>query len=320
VVILKAASLLEKWVIDELSSDTVITHSNTGYSNDTINLEWLKHFDRTTKKSQQGLYRLLLLDGFTSHIEYEFVKFAESNRILLFGLPPHTTHFLQPLDVVCFQPLKHYHAEAIDDAVRTGDTKFSKIEFLAALPTIRRQAFKKSTILSAFRQTGIIPYNPDKVLIPLQERVDRENRALGAQNRAQLHQEMAEEESDYIEEPSTPTLQTIKQFGQDILEELPEELSPQLAERISKYVKGNNIIVDLHKQVMDDYSYTEAAQSARAIRGKRTQRRVAGGGLITVEEARHRVIDRADKEADLEARRAEKRKKRARVDEDRVEE
>jgi hypothetical protein len=39
-----------------------------------------------------------------------------------------------------------------------------------------------------------------------------------------------------------------------------------------------------------------------------------------VEEARHRVMDRADKEADLEARRTDQRKKRARVDEDRVEE
>lgn len=45
-----------------------------------------------------------------------------------------------------------------------------------------------------------------------------------------------------------------------------------------------------------------------------------GRGLITVKEARHHIIDRADKKADLEARRAEKRKKRARVDEDRIEE
>jgi hypothetical protein len=83
---------------------------------------------------------------------------------------------------------------------------------------------------------------------------------------------------------------------------------------------GPSLEQGLHKQAIDDYSCTEAAQNTKAVRGKRTQRRVAGGGLITVEEARHHIINRADKEADLEARRAEQRKKRVRIDGNKVEE
>lgn len=78
--------------------------------------------------------------------------------------------------MVCFQPLKHYHVEAIDAAVRSGDAEFSKVEFLARITTIRKQAFKKNTILSSFRKTGLIPYNPSVGLNKLQE-VGRDFRA-----------------------------------------------------------------------------------------------------------------------------------------------
>jgi DDE superfamily endonuclease len=121
---------------------------------------------------------LLLLDGFTSHIEYKFVKYAEEYNIILFSLPPHTSHLLQPLNIIYFQPYKHYHSEAIDEAIRIGDTKFSKIEFLAVLKNIRRQTFKQSTILSAFRRTDIVPFDPKRVLAPLRESEKKKKRAL----------------------------------------------------------------------------------------------------------------------------------------------
>lgn len=41
--------------------------TETGYSNDELNYEWAKHFDRYTSKRQFDFYRLLLLDGSTSH-------------------------------------------------------------------------------------------------------------------------------------------------------------------------------------------------------------------------------------------------------------
>ncbi len=36
--------------------------------------------------------------------------------------------------------------------------------FLASLTTIRAKTFKKSTIFSVFRKTGLIPYNPEIIL------------------------------------------------------------------------------------------------------------------------------------------------------------
>ena len=79
---------------------------------------------------------MLLLDEYRSHCTYKFLDYCESTDITLFCLPPHTTHILQPLDVVVFQPYKHWYAEAIDKATCTGCVDFNKIEFLKALGSI----------------------------------------------------------------------------------------------------------------------------------------------------------------------------------------
>ena len=48
--------------------------------------------------------------------------------------------------------------------MQTGIPEFGKLNFLASLTTIFAKTFKKSTILSAFRKTGLLPYNPEIVL------------------------------------------------------------------------------------------------------------------------------------------------------------
>ncbi len=99
----------------------------------------------------------------------EFEAFCREHRILFFTLPAHTTHLLQPLDVVLFQPYKHYHVEAIDEATRTGCTNFNKVEFLAALSSIRKKTFTKASILSSFEKTGIVPFHAMIVLNKMRE-------------------------------------------------------------------------------------------------------------------------------------------------------
>ena len=79
-------------------------------------------------------------------------------------MPPHTTHLLQPLDACMFQPLKHWDSEVVNNALQNGDETFSKVEFLSAFNSFRRQAFKEFTIRSAWKKTGLIPYSPACVI------------------------------------------------------------------------------------------------------------------------------------------------------------
>ena len=162
--IVTGTNILAPWFVNDLDPNVAVTTSETGFNNDWISLQWIKHFERFSRRGQRRSRRLLIMDGYGSHDTYEFLEYCEHYNIIPFTFPSHTTHLLQPLDVCIFQPAKHYHSEAVNEAVCTGDESFSKVEFLAAFNTFRACAFKNTTILSAWRQTGLIPYNPEIVL------------------------------------------------------------------------------------------------------------------------------------------------------------
>ncbi|XP_048240275.1 mucin-5AC-like [Haliotis rufescens] len=63
-------------------------------------------------KPSQDRKCLLILDGHSSHKTLEAVNYARDHGIVIFVLPPHTTHKLQPLDRTFFEPLKaNYNKE-----------------------------------------------------------------------------------------------------------------------------------------------------------------------------------------------------------------
>jgi hypothetical protein len=89
--------------------------SENGWTNNALGLEWLKHFDAHTKARQVGAYRLLILDGHESHLNQEFKDYCLENKILTLCMPPHSSHILQPLDVVCFSSLKRKYSQRVRD-------------------------------------------------------------------------------------------------------------------------------------------------------------------------------------------------------------
>lgn len=168
-IIMKAKRHMAKWYDTTIvmDSDTQIAVSDSDYSNDSIFLRWLKHFNWYTKESQHGAVQMLLLSGHGSHLTYDFIEYADANDIVIFVFPPHSTHLLQPLNVNVFGPYKHFHAKAVAESVRDGSFEFDKQDFLQHLRGIRHNTFKCFTIQSAFAKTGIWPYNPQVVLSKL---------------------------------------------------------------------------------------------------------------------------------------------------------
>ena len=77
---------------------------------------------------------------------------------------------MQPLNIIVFQQVKHYHRKAINKNVMLGATRFPVVEFFEIYNYIREQAFKRDTIISAFEKTGIYLYNPNKIVIPIREK------------------------------------------------------------------------------------------------------------------------------------------------------
>ena len=61
---------VEKMFDNDLPPGTKISVSETGYSSDELALQWLEHFDKQTRRRQQGQWRLLIFDGHGSHMTY----------------------------------------------------------------------------------------------------------------------------------------------------------------------------------------------------------------------------------------------------------
>ena len=124
---------LQAWYEDDdLLPKTAIGLSDSGWTNDEIGLQWLKHFDEHTKDKRKGGRRLLIMDGHGSHDTLEFHSYCKENNIFTLCMPAHSSHLLQPLDVGCFAPLKRAYGNQIGRLMRDHITHISKLEFLPA--------------------------------------------------------------------------------------------------------------------------------------------------------------------------------------------
>lgn len=77
-------------------------------------------------------------------------------------MPSHSTHHLQPLDVGVFGPYQHYYSNAVDKEVRLshGTLDVGKHNFWPILQQARAKTFTVSTITSAWKKSGLVPFNP----------------------------------------------------------------------------------------------------------------------------------------------------------------
>jgi hypothetical protein len=105
----------------------------------------------TTAKARRG-WRLLILDGHGSHITAEFIDFCDTNRILLAIFPPHSTHSLQPLDVVLFSPLAKYYTTELNRQLQQlqGHSASAKRSFFTNFWAAWSSTMKPETIVKSF--------------------------------------------------------------------------------------------------------------------------------------------------------------------------
>ena len=70
--------------------------SEKGFVTSEIMIAWIqKEFNDQMKEKASNEYRLLFLDGHSSHQTLEIINFCMESKIVLMAFPPHTTHALQ---------------------------------------------------------------------------------------------------------------------------------------------------------------------------------------------------------------------------------
>ena len=157
------------WVapIDPKKHDIFFTTSPTGWTNDDLGITWLEQvFERYTAPKARRQWRLLILDGHGSHVTKAFIDYCDAHKILLMIYPPHSTHTLQPLDVVCFAPLARNYTKELDHHIQKsqGILGINLSDFFNLFWPAWVTTFTKTLVETSFLATGIYPPNADVVL------------------------------------------------------------------------------------------------------------------------------------------------------------
>jgi DDE superfamily endonuclease len=113
----------------------------------------------------------LIVDGHSSHINWEFIKSADSFRILIAVLPSYITHRLQPLDVGLFSPLAQAYIKRLDayNHEGLGWVTMTKRMFWPIFKEAWKESFLVKNIQKAFKTTRIWPLDPFKMINKIQK-------------------------------------------------------------------------------------------------------------------------------------------------------
>lgn len=273
--IFKGKVFIESW-FDDLLLNWRIDISPNGWTTDQIGLSWLKdHFIPLTNSRITGDYRLLILDGHGSHLTPQFDQICKQNKIIPICMPAHASHLLQPLDVGCFAVLKRAYGSLVDKQMRCGFNHIDKLDFLAAYPSARAEAYKPANIQNSFAATGIVPYSPDRVLLKLniqlktptppgsQAGSQTSNSSLKTpQNQRQLHRQASSIKALYNRNSNSPPGRALNQL-----------------------IKGSQLAMQAGAILAQENKDLRAANEKKKQKRARSKRQITHQGSLSMEDA-----------------------------------
>ena len=158
-IIWKGARLSESLVSGGLPG-TKYTRSKNGWSTSETFLDFfVSHFLEHVTPA------LLMYDGHATHITASVIEKAREAGVILFVLPPHTSHLLQPLDVGVFGPFKNKLYQAIHRFLaREPERVVTKHDLNPLIADALDKSLTPKNLTSAFKKTGIVPLDPNIIL------------------------------------------------------------------------------------------------------------------------------------------------------------
>ncbi|XP_030839669.1 uncharacterized protein LOC762421 [Strongylocentrotus purpuratus] len=140
---------------------TLFATSDTSYMNMDLFYNWIQFFVKHIPPARPVL---LIVDGHGSHISIGTLEYAKENQVELLCLPPHTTHWLQPLDRTVYGPLKVNYDKACAQYMRENPGQIvTRYKFSGLFRQAYGKAATIANAISGFRSTGIYPFNPTAV-------------------------------------------------------------------------------------------------------------------------------------------------------------
>ena len=130
----------------------------------------MKQFERWFKKvvlpwaQKSEDPKLVLGDNLSSHFSDEVMGLCREHQISFKCFPANTTHFLQPLDVAVFGPMKKQWRSILDRwRASNPRTTYNKGEFSRRLRELC-DILNRQNILAGFRATGLVPFDVEEAI------------------------------------------------------------------------------------------------------------------------------------------------------------
>ena len=284
---------LSNWYTDGgLPLDWVIKATHNGWTNNETGLEWLKHFDKHTAARARGPYRMLVLDGHESHGSAEFQEYCKTHNIITLGLPPHSSHLTQPLDVGCFSVLKRAYGRQIETFIKAHVNHITKVEFFLAFTAAYKESMTTQNCQAGFRGAGLVPFDPQAVLSKLDVKLRTPTRS--RPSTANTNPWISQTPSNPSEALSQTTLVRSR-----IARHQGSSPTP-LFETVTALAKGTERMAHEMTLMSAEVRTLRAANEALSKRRRARKARVCQGGAITVEDAQDII---AQKDVDEQVRR-----------------
>ena len=139
--------------------------SSSGYLDGDLWMQCVAKFKEVWSDFKPGVDSVILTDNLSAHREVETIKWCLQNRVHVFFLPANVTHFLNPLDNLCFTAFKRQLTNLI---IKGASTIALKRQGLARATleaaTEARVALTPKVIKASWARVGIFPWDEDKIL------------------------------------------------------------------------------------------------------------------------------------------------------------
>ena len=136
--------------------ETIYALTDNGWSNSEVFDIWFHNHFLAYAPIARPL--LLLMDGHSSHYNPSTIKTAAAQQVILFCLPPHTTHIAQPLDVASFGVLKQRWDEQCQQYMANNPGKVvTRFQFSELFSHAWAEAMVPRNISAGFKAAGVYP-------------------------------------------------------------------------------------------------------------------------------------------------------------------
>lgn len=105
---------------------------------------------------------IFFVDGHRSHMSVELSEFCDNNGIILYALPPNSTHIIQPADVSVFKPLKESWRQTVRKWQNENEEKtLTKVVFAPVFKRALENTNFSDHIKRGFKRCGLFPFDPE---------------------------------------------------------------------------------------------------------------------------------------------------------------